>query len=60
MHGIVAVIEAVVHLLSGGRHRVIMDNLGADFINCGVVPSFAVGGKAWGEFVSGGSPNPAL
>ena len=60
MHGIVAVIEAVAHLLSGGRHRVIMDNLGAVFINGGVVPAFAVGGKAWGEFVSGGSPNPAL
>jgi hypothetical protein len=60
MHGIVVAVEAVAHLLAGGRHRVIMDNLGAVFINGGVVPSFAVGGKAWGEFVSGGSPNPEL
>jgi len=37
-----------------------MDNLGCVFILGGVVPPFAVGGKAWGEFVSGGSPNPDL
>ena len=37
-----------------------MDNLGCVFIMGGVVPSFAVGGKQWGEFISGGSPCPAL
>ena len=46
--------------LSGGRHRVLMDNLGCVFIMGGVVPPFAVGGKTWGEYVSGGSPNPDL
>jgi hypothetical protein len=46
--------------LSGGRHRVQMDNLGCVFIMGGIVPPFAVGGKEWGEFVSGGSPNPDL
>jgi len=60
MFGVVAVISATAHLLRGGRHKVIMDNLGAVFINGGIVPSFAVGGKVWGEFVSGGSPNPEL
>ena len=33
-----------------------MDNLGFVFIMGGVVPSFATGGREWGEFVSGGSP----
>ena len=37
-----------------------MDNLGCVFIMGGVVPPFATGGRAWGEFVSGGSPNPDL
>ena len=39
------------------RHKVVMDNLGCVFIMGGVVPSFATGGREWGEFVSGGSPN---
>jgi hypothetical protein len=30
------------------------------FILGGVVPAFAVGGKRWGELVSGGSAVPAL
>ncbi len=30
------------------------------FIQGGVVPDFAIGGKQWGEFVTGGSPNPDL
>jgi len=47
-------------LLRGGRHKVVLDNLGCVFINGGVVPSFATGGRAWGEFASGGSPNPEL
>ena len=46
--------------LARGRHRVIMDNLGCVFIMGGIVPPFAVGGKQWGEFVTGGSPNPTL
>ena len=37
-----------------------MDNLGCVFITGGLVPPFAVGGKRFGEFVSGGSPNPSL
>ena len=38
----------------------VMDNLRCVFIMGGVVPEFATGGRAWGEFVSGGSPNPEL
>ena len=60
LFGILAVVSAVAHLLVGGRHRVVMDNLGCVFIMGGVVPAFAVGGKRWGEFVTGGSPNAAL
>ena len=37
-----------------------MDNLGCVFIMGRVVPPFATGGRAWGEFVSGGSPNEEL
>ena len=37
-----------------------MDNLGCGFITGGLVPSYAVGGKRFGGFVSGGSPNPSL
>ncbi len=37
-----------------------MDNLGCVFVMGGFIPSFATGGRAWGEFVSGGSPNPDL
>jgi hypothetical protein len=58
--GIAAFIAAVGPLLAGGRFRVFLDNLGCVLILGGVVPSFAVGGKVWGEFVSGGSPDPAL
>jgi hypothetical protein len=58
--GIAAFITAVGPLLVGGQFRVFLDNIGCMFILGGVVPSFAVGGKAWGEFVSGGSPDPAL
>ena len=60
LYGIELFISAIAHLLRGGRHRVVMDNLGCVFIMGGVVPPFAVGGKEWGEFVSGGSPNPDL
>jgi hypothetical protein len=37
-----------------------LDNLGCVSITGGVVPEFAVGSKRWGEYVTGGSPNPAL
>ena len=60
LHGICVAVQAFAHLLRGGRHRVIMDNLGCVFIMGGVVPAFATGNRAWGEFVSGGSPNPDL
>ena len=60
LHGIVTFVTAAAHLLVGGRHRVLMDNLGCVFIMGGVVPPFAVGGKQWGEYVSGGSPNAEL
>ena len=60
LYGIATFVAAVAHLLRGGRHRVLMDNLGCVFIMGGVVPPFAVGGKQWGEYVSGGSPNAAL
>lgn len=53
-------IRAIHHLLRGGRFRVFLDNLGCVFILGGVVPSFAVGNRQWGEFVTGGSPNQAL
>ena len=60
LYGVDLAISAMAHLLRGGRHRVVMDNLGCVFIMGGVVPPFATGGRAWGEFVSGGSPDPAL
>ena len=60
LFGIWTFVSDLAPRLSGGRHRVQMDNLGCVFIMGGVVPSFAVGGKEWGEFVSGGSPNPDL
>ena len=37
-----------------------MDNLWCVFIMGGVVPSFATGGREWGEFILGGSPLPEL
>lgn len=60
LFGVVNFILLVRNLLRGGAHRVVLDNLGCVFILGGVVPPFAVGGKAWGEYVSGGSPDPAL
>ena len=43
------------HLLAGGHHRFIMDNMGCVFILGGLVPASVTGGKEWGESVSGGS-----
>jgi len=60
LFGIYIFISAAAAYLAKGRHQVILDNLGCVFIMGGVVPPFAVVGKQWGEFVSGGSPNPAL
>ena len=60
LHGIALFVSAVLSLLGGGRHLVVLDNLGCVHILGGVVPAFARGGRPWGEFVSGGSPNPAL
>ena len=60
LYGVDLAISALAHLLRGGRHKVVMDNLGCVFIMGGVVPPFATGGRVWGEFVSGGSPNPDL
>ena len=60
LYGIAVFVRAARDLLRGGRFRVLMDNLGCVFILGGVVPPFAVGGKLWGEYVSGGSPDPEL
>ena len=60
LYGIDLAMSALAHLLRGGRHKVVMDNLGCVFIMGGVVPPFATGGRSWGEFVSGGSPNQDL
>jgi hypothetical protein len=60
LYGLALFIRAVRVLLGRGRHRLVMDNLGCVFILGGVVPPFAVGGKRWGEFVSGGSTVPEL
>ncbi len=60
MHGIALFIGAVRSLLVGGRHLIVLDNLDCVHILGGVVPAFARGGRPWGEFVLGGSPNPAL
>jgi hypothetical protein len=60
LYGIWLFISAVARLLAGGRHLVVMDNLGCIFILGGVLPAFALGGRQWGEFVSGGSPDPEL
>ena len=48
LNGIDLAISALAHLLRGGRHMVVMDNLGCVFIMGGVVPSFATGGRAYG------------
>jgi hypothetical protein len=60
LFGIYRVLCAIAPLLSGGRHKVVMDNLGCVFIMGRVVPPFATGARQWGKFVSGGSPNPYL
>lgn len=60
LYGVATFVLAVAPLLRGGRFRLFMDNLGCVFILGGVVPEFAVGGKRWGEYVSGGSPNAEL
>ena len=60
LYGIAVFITAVLPLLRGGRFRVFMDNLSCVFILGGVAQPFAVGGKQWGEYVSGGSPDPDL
>ena len=57
---IAAFIAAVAPLLRGGRFRVFLDNLGCVFILGGVIPEAAIGGLAWGEYVTGGSPDPEL
>ena len=60
LFGVHGVLCTIAPLLRGGRHKVVMDNLGCVFIMGGVVPPFATGARQWGEFVSGGSPNPDL
>lgn len=60
LYGVTTFVLAVAPLLRGGRFRLFMDNLGCVFILGGVVPEFSVGGKRWGEYVSGGSPNAKL
>ena len=45
---------------AGGRHKIVMDNLGCAFIMGGVVPPFPTGARQWGEFISSGSLNPEL
>ena len=47
LYGVDLAISAMAHLLRGGRHKVVMDNLGCVFIMGGYVPSFATGGRAW-------------
>ena len=60
LYGITAFIAAVTPLLRGGRFLVFLDSLGCVFILGGVVPEAAIGGLAWGEYVTGGSPDPEL
>lgn len=60
LFGVWRFLHAVRRLLRGGRHLLVMDNLGCVFILGGAVPAFARGGRPWGEFLSGGSPNPEL
>ena len=60
LFGIAEFVREVGPLLRGGRFRVFLDNLGCVFIMGGVVPAAAIGGLAWGEYVTGGSPCPAL
>ena len=60
LFGVWRFIAAVRALLRGGRHLLVLDNLGCVFILGGAVPAFARGGRPWGEFLSGGSPQPEL
>lgn len=60
LFSVASFILAIAPLLRGGRFRVFLDNLGCVFILGGIVPAFATGGRQWGDYVSGGSPNPAL
>ena len=60
LFGLGSFILEVAPLLRGGRHLVVLDNMGCVFILGGIVPSANVGNKQWGEWVSGGSPNPDL
>ena len=60
LFGIAEFIREVGPLLRGGRFRVFLDNLGCVFIMGGVVPESAIGCLSWGEYVTGGSPNPDL
>ena len=53
--GVLAFVMAAGSLLAGYT----MVTLGRVFMTGGAVPPFAVGGKRFGEFVSGGSPNPS-
>ena len=55
LYGITAFTAAVAPQLRGGRFQVYLDNLGCVFILGGVVPEAAIGGLAWGEYVTGGS-----
>jgi hypothetical protein len=61
LFGIAEFVREMGPLLRGGRFHVFLDNLGCVFITGGVVPESAIGGGlSWGEYVMGGSPNPAL
>jgi hypothetical protein len=60
LFGVWRFVEAVRALLQGGRHLLVLDNLGCVFILGGTVPAFARGGRREGEFLSGGSPQPEL
>ena len=60
LFGVARFILAAAHLLRGGRFRLFLDNLGCVFILGGVIPAFAQGGRAWGEYVHGGSPVPEI
>jgi hypothetical protein len=55
LFGIWLFIATVCSLLRGGRHLVVLDNLGGVAILGGVVPAFARGGRVLGEYASGGS-----
>ena len=48
LYGVDLAISSMAHLLRGGSHKVVMDNLGCVFIMGGVVPSFATGAHGAG------------